>query len=68
MRHSIPFRDMKYAPKDGTPVEVQYGPEQETVHAAWSGQGQAWVRVDDPLRKTLHRVIGWRPVDGQKAF
>ena len=57
------FRDMKTAPKDGTVIEVRHGPDQEIVRAVWSGQGQAWVREDDPLRRTLHRVTGWRAVE-----
>jgi hypothetical protein len=61
MRNTV-FRDMRSAPKDGTAIEVRYGPDQEIVRAVWSGQGQAWVQVDDPHRKTLHRVTGWRPV------
>jgi hypothetical protein len=60
MRSSI-FRDMRSAPQDGTVIEVKHGPDQEVVRAVWSGQSQAWIREDDPLRKTLHRVTGWRP-------
>ena len=56
------FRDIKTAPKDGTVIEVRHGPDQEIVRAEWSGQGQAWVREDDPLRRTLHKVTGWRPM------
>ncbi len=57
------FRDMRSAPRDGgTVIEVRHGPGQEVVRAQWSGQGQAWVQVDDPHRKTLHQVTGWRPV------
>jgi hypothetical protein len=56
------FRDIKSAPRDGTVIEVRHGPDQEIVRAEWSGQGQAWVREDDPLRRTLHKVASWRPV------
>ena len=56
------FRDIRSAPKDGTVIDVLHGPEQEIVRAEWSGQGQAWVREDDSLRRTLHKVTGWRPV------
>jgi hypothetical protein len=47
---------------DGTTIEVRRGPDQVVVRAHWSGQSQAFIRDDDPLRKTLHRVTGWRPV------
>ncbi len=56
------FRDMNTAPRNATPIEVKHGPEQVIVLAEWSGQAQAWILVDDPHRKTLHRVTGWRPV------
>ena len=56
------FREMKSAPRDSTVVEIRHGPNQAIVRAEWSWQGQAWVREDDPLRRALHRVIGWRPV------
>jgi hypothetical protein len=58
----VRFRDMSTAPRDGTVVEVKHGPDQEVVRAYWSGQNQAWVREDDPLRRSLHRVTVWRPV------
>jgi hypothetical protein len=61
MRSTI-FRDMRTAPKDGSVVEVRHGPDQEVVRAHWAAQNQAFVRTDDPHRKTLHRVTGWRPV------
>ena len=61
MRRSSHFFDIKLAPHDGTPIEVRHGPGQEVVLAEWSGQAQAWIRVDDPQRKTLHQVTGWRP-------
>jgi hypothetical protein len=59
---SLMFQDMKTAPRDGTLVEVRHGPLQEAAPARWSAQGQAWIRDDDPLRRALHRVTGWRPV------
>ena len=65
MRKSI-FRDMSTAPRNATPIEVKHGPEQVIVLAEWSGQAQAWILVDDPHRKTLHRVTGWRPVKGNR--
>jgi hypothetical protein len=46
------FRDLRSPPRDGTAIEIKHGP----------AQGQAWVRVGDPLRQALHRVTGWRPV------
>jgi hypothetical protein len=55
------FRDMRSAPQDGTVIEVKHGPDQEVVRAQWAGQSQAWIREDDPLRRTLHRVSVWRP-------
>ncbi len=60
------FQDMRSAPKDGTAIEVRHGPKQKVVRAEWSGQGQAWVQVDDPHRKTLHRVTGWRPATASR--
>ena len=60
MRKNL-FSDMMTAPRDGTLLEVQHGPRQEIVLARWSGQGQAFVRSDDPDRKALHQVTGWRP-------
>ena len=56
------FRDMGSAPQDGTIVEVKHGLDQEVVRAQWSGRAQAWILVDNPLRKSLHRVTGWRSV------
>jgi hypothetical protein len=61
-RRTAAFRDLRTAPRDGTAIEIKHGPAQEVVRARWSGQGQAWVRVGDPLRRALHRVTGWRPV------
>jgi len=56
------FRDMVSAPRDGTAIEVCHGPQQEVVRAEWNAQAQSWIRDDDPHRRTLHRVTGWRPV------
>jgi hypothetical protein len=53
---------MDTAPKDGTVIEVRHGPDQEIVRAYWAGQNQAFVREDDPHRKSLHRVTGWREI------
>lgn len=65
MTKSSAFRDMSTAPQDGSLVEVHHGPpDQEIVQARWSGQRQAFVRDDDPLRRSLHRVTGWRPATG----
>src|ERR1700689_5189366 len=62
------FRDLQSAPRDSTAIEIKHGPAQEVVCARWSGQGQAWVRIGDPLRQALHRVTGWRPAtEGQMA-
>jgi hypothetical protein len=47
---------------DGTPIEVQHGPQQETTIAVWSRQAQGWVRKDDEHRRVLHQVTGWRPI------
>ncbi len=63
MRRSAPFRDLMSAPFDGTVVELRLGPDQEVVRAEWSGQGQAWIRDGDALRRALRQVTGWRPVD-----
>jgi hypothetical protein len=59
---TAPFRDMQVAPRDGTVIEVRYGADQALALVDWSGQNQAWIRADDPHRKTLHQVTGWRPV------
>jgi hypothetical protein len=61
------FSDMTMAPRDGSLIEVRHGPDQEIVLARWSGQGQAFVRDDDPNRKTLHRVTAWRPAPEGKG-
>jgi hypothetical protein len=55
------LRDMTTAPRDGTTIEVRHGPRQEIVLAYWSGQIEAFVADDDPHRRALHRVSGWRP-------
>jgi hypothetical protein len=55
MRRKL-FRDMRTAPTDGTEIEVICGPNKEVVVARWSGQDQAWIRADDPDRRSLHRV------------
>ena len=58
------FRDIKSAPKDGTVIDVWHGAEheQEIARAVWHEQAQAWVRADDLMCRTLHKVTGWRPV------
>ncbi len=61
MRNGL-FLGMQSAPRDGTVIEVKHGPDQDVVRAVWSGQGQAWIHEDDPHRRALHRVAGWRPV------
>jgi hypothetical protein len=61
MPRSRPFQDINTAPRDGTAIEVNHGPKQEVVRAYWAGQNQAFVRDDEPDRKTLHRVTAWRP-------
>jgi hypothetical protein len=67
MPRSVAFRDLRSAPRDGSTIEVKHGPRQKVVHARWSGQGQAWVRVGDPLRQALHRVTGWAPLGRGRA-
>jgi hypothetical protein len=62
MPRAASFLDMTTAPKDGTVIEVRHGPDQEVIRAEWSDQNQGWIRANDPHRKTLHRVTGWRPV------
>jgi hypothetical protein len=59
---NLTFRDMRAAPQNGTAVEVQHGPDQAVALARWSGQGQGWVRDDDPFHRSLHRVTGCRPL------
>jgi hypothetical protein len=61
------FSDMTMAPRDGSLIEVRHGPNQEIVLARWSGQAQAFVRDDDPDRKTLHRVTAWRAGAGREG-
>ncbi len=62
MSQTAVFHDMKIAPLEGTAVEVRHGADQMIVVARWAGQNQAWVRDDDTDRRSLHLVIGWRPV------
>ncbi len=68
MRH-FTFHDICTAPKDATPIEVRHGPDRVIALAKWNGQAQAWIRIDDPHRKTLHWVRDWRPINhrGEKA-
>ena len=66
MIRSAKFRDMASAPRDGTTVEVCHGPQQEVARVEWNAQAQAWVREDDPHRRSLHRVTGWRPIPAQE--
>ena len=54
---------MKSAPMDGSVVELWYGLNKTFGLAYWAGQNQAWVLEDDPYRKSLHQVEGWRPVN-----
>ena len=61
MPRTRPFSNMDTAPKDGRLIEVRHGPAQEIVRAYWAAQNQAFVRENDPDRKSLHRVTGWRP-------
>lgn len=62
MPRRAPYRPIASAPRDGSTIEVCHGPDQAPVRAVWAGQSQAWIRADDPLRRTLHRVLVWRPV------
>jgi hypothetical protein len=48
--------------KRSATVEVQHGHDQAVALARWSGQGQGWVRDDDPFHRSRHRVTGWRPL------
>ena len=61
MRKKLFSDDMATAPRDGSLIEVRYGPQEEIVLAYWIGQTQAFVCDDDPNRKPLHRVTAWRP-------
>ncbi len=45
------FRDIPSAPLDGAAVEDQHGPLKMIAVARWSGQNQAWIRVDGPDRR-----------------
>ena len=47
------FRDIPSAPLDGAAVEVQHGPLNLKMIAVarWSGQNQAWIRVDGSDRR-----------------
>ena len=56
-----PFRLIMTAPTD-RPIEVIYGKPESVTLARWDEHLQVWIRVDDPARRALHRVIGWRPV------
>jgi hypothetical protein len=42
-------------------VEVIHGKSGLVVLALWDAERQVWFRIDDPLRRALHRVTGWRP-------
>jgi hypothetical protein len=35
-KRSQPFRDVTFAPRDGTLIEVKHGPDQVTVLARWA--------------------------------
>lgn len=55
------------APRDGTRVRVYLDGEGAWVEAYWAQQTQAWVRWDDPERRTLRQVTRWLPsVDRRK--
>jgi hypothetical protein len=58
---STEFRGIASAPRDGTLIDVKHGPDQVIVLPRSAGQNQAFVRDDDPLRRTLDRVSLWRP-------
>jgi hypothetical protein len=58
-----PFQSITSAPTDAA-VEVIHGTPQAVALAVWDAQLQVWVRVDDPQRRALHRVTGWRPMGG----
>jgi hypothetical protein len=58
-----PFRSITSAPTDAA-VEVIHGKPQAVALAVWDARLQVWVKVDDPKRRALHRVTGWRPIGG----
>jgi hypothetical protein len=61
-----PFRDIGCAPKDGTAIEVRYGPRRCVAIVHWSADALAFVRDADPIRRPLQLITGWRPVaDGR---
>ena len=62
MSSSRQFRDMKSAPMDGRSIEIIQGLRQEVVRAFWAVKQQGWVRYDEPSRRVLTWVTGWRPV------
>jgi hypothetical protein len=54
---------MDTAPRDGLiDIEVRHGRNQEVVVAHWAPQLQGYIQSDDPLRRVLHMVTGWRPI------
>ncbi len=54
---------METAPRDGTDIEVRYGRDQQVVVAYYAKLLQGFIQSDDPLRKVLNMVTGWRPVE-----
>jgi hypothetical protein len=60
MSESRSFHPITAAPTD-TVVEVIHGKSALVVLALWDAERQVWFRIDDPLRRALHRVTGWRP-------
>jgi hypothetical protein len=47
---------MTMAARYGSLIEVRHGPNEVITLTWWSGRAQAFIRNDDPDRKTLHRV------------
>ena len=56
-----PFLDMESAPRDGSIIEVKYGPWDEVVLAHWAALENAFVRDNEALRRVLFDATGWRP-------
>jgi hypothetical protein len=62
----IPFRPITSAPTDEA-VEVLHGKPQIVVLAEWDRNVHGWVKVGDPNRRVLRRVVGWRSISPKGA-
>jgi hypothetical protein len=67
MPRSRPFNLPETAPRDGSVIEVRHGAQQGISTARWSAINQAFINLDDPFRRTLGGVTGWRRLDIQAA-